>query len=195
MAIEIIGRVGAKAYALSVDSLGRMQALVAAESEDRRINELNGKVWSIDMDSVTGNAGVYVAWFQNTSQEFYHLTNMRSHCQDAASIIDIDSVSVGTIGNNTAFLPASVTSRKIGNSSMPVGNMDFTASSTGLTGLTKLSNLFHAGDLDDRSSHLKISSSLIMPPGSALAVKLITANATNGLTITWSLVEVLNESQ
>jgi len=194
MAMEIIGRIGAKLYGMAVDSQGRASVAAASESEDRHINQHNGKVWSIDMDGVAANAGAYVAWFQNTSQVNYHMTDMRAHCLDAASILDIDEVTVGTIGNNTAFLPGSVASRNIGNSTVPVGNMDYAASAAGLTGLTKITTIFHAGSLDNQSSHLSTSSNIIIPPGAALAVKVIAANSTNGVTITWSMVEVEHET-
>lgn len=190
---EIFGRKGARRFAMSVDSQGRAEVFASSEAEDRHINQLTGKVWSIDLDSVAANAGTYIAWFQNTSQVNYHMTDMRAHCKDGASLLDIDEVTVGTIGNNTAFLPNAVASRSIGNSAVPVGNMDHAASATGLTGLTKVANLFHAGSLDNQSSHLSTSSNIIIPPGAALAVKVITANATNGVTITWSMVEVTHE--
>jgi len=191
---EIIGRTGAQMNAWAIDTQGRGQILAASESEDRHINQLNGKVWSIDLDGAAANAGTYIAWFQNTSQVFYHMTDMRAHCNDAASILDIDEVIVGTIGNETAFLPSQVASRNIGNSTVPIGNMDYAASATGLTGLTKVANIFHAGSLDNKSSHLSTSSNIIIPPGAALGVKVITANATNGVTFTWSLVEVAHEA-
>ena len=194
MALEIIGRTGAKTYAVSVDSQGRISVASASEAEDRHINQHSGKVWSIDMDGVAANAGVYIAWFQNTSQVHYHLTDMRAHCGDAASILDLDEVTVATIGNNTAFLPDSVSSRNLGNSTVPIGNMDHATSATGLTGLTKVANLFHAGSLDNQSSHIKTTSNIIIPPGSAMALKVITANAINGVSVTWSMVEVEHET-
>ena len=194
MGQEIIGRTGAQMNAWSVDSQGRGQVLAASESEDRHINQLSGKVWSIDLDGAVANAGTYVAWFQNTSQVFYHMTDMRAHCLDAASMLDIDEVTVGTIGNQTAFLPSQVASRNIGNSTVPIGNMDYAASATGLTGLTKVANIFHAGNLDNQSSHLSTTSNIIIPPGAALAINVITANATGGVTFTWSMVEVSHES-
>ena len=193
MAVEIVGRIGAKTYAFAVDSQGRGQVLASADPEDRHINQHSGKVWSVDLDGVTANAGTYIAWFQNTSTEFYHLTDQRAHCLDAASILDIDEVTVGTIGNNTTFLPNAVASRKIGTSSGPTGNMAHATSATGLTGLTKVATIFHAGSLDNQSSHLRTSSNIIIPPGTAMAVKVLTANATLGLKITWSLVEVDHE--
>jgi len=194
MAQEITGRTGAQMNAWAVDSQGRGQILAASESEDRHINQISGKVWSIDLDGATANAGTYVAWFQNTSQVFYHMTDMRAHCLDAASILDIDEVTVGTIGNESPFLPSQVASRNIGNSAVPVGNMDFAATATGLTGLTKVANIFHAGNLDNKSSHLSTSSNIVIPPGAALAINVITANATNGVTFTWSMVEVVHET-
>ena len=194
MAMEIVGRIGAKLYALAVDSQGRASVAASSESEDRHINQHNGKVWSIDLDGAVANAGTYIAWFQNTSQVQYHMTDMRAHCNDAASILDIDEVTVGTIGNQTPFLPSQVASRNIGNSTVPVGNMDYAASAAGLTGLTKVANIFHAGNLDNKSSHLSTSSNIIIPPGAALGIKVITANATNGVTFTWSMVEVEHET-
>lgn len=193
MALEIIGRICGPFNPWAIDSQGRGLILAHSESEDRHINQLNGKVWSIDLDGAVANAGTYVAWFQNTSQVFYHMTDMRAHCLDAASILDIDEVTVGTIGNQTAFLPSQVASRNIGNSSVPIGNMDYATSATGLTGLTKVATIFHAGSLDNQSSHLRTTSNIIIPPGAALAVKAITANATNGITFTWSMVEVAHE--
>ena len=193
MALEIIGRIKATFHALAIDSQGRAQVAAASEAEDRHINQTSGKVWSIDLDGVVANAGTYVAWFQNTSQVQYHMTDMRAHCNDAASILDIDEVTVATIGNNTAFLPGAVASRNIGNSTVPTGNMDHATSATGLTGLTKVANIFHAGSLDNKTSHLSTSSNIIIGPGSALAVNVITANATGGVTITWSMVEVESE--
>ncbi len=190
MPMEIIGRSGAASYSMEVDVEGRAQIFASSESEDRHVNQHTGKVWSIDMDGVLANAGTYIAWFQNTSQSFYHMTDMRAHCLDAASVLDIDEVAVGTIGNNTAFLPGAVASRHIGVSVVPTGNMDHATSATGLTGLTKVANIFHTGSLDNQTSQLKTSSNIIIPPGAALAVKVITANATNGLKVTWSLVEV-----
>ena len=194
MTMEIIGRTGAKTYAWAMDSQGRGQIAASSEAEDRHINQVSGKVWSIDLDGAAANAGTYVAWFQNTSQAFYHMTDMRAHCNDAASILDIDEVTVGTIGNQTAFVPNQVASRNIGNSAIPTGNMDYATSATGLTGLTKVANIFHAGNLDNKSSHLSTSSNVIIPPGAALAIKVVTANATGGVTFTWSLVEVEHDS-
>jgi len=193
MTQEIIGRKGAKFYAWSVDSQGRGQIAASSGAEDRHINQTSGKVWSIDLDGALANADTYVAWFQNTSQVFYHMTDMRAHCLDAASILNVDEVTVDTIGNNTAFLPSHVASRNIGNSAIPTGNMDSATDATGLTGLTKVANIFHAGSLDNKSSHLSTSSNIIIPPGAALAIKVITANATNGIAFTWSMVEVVHE--
>ena len=190
MPMDIIGRTGALTYAMEVDPEGRAQVFASSESEDRHVNQHTGKVWSIDLDGVLANDGTYIAWFQNTSQAFYHMTDMRAHCLDAASVLDVDEVTVGTIGNQTAFLPGAVASRHIGVSVSPTGNMDHAASATGLTGLTKVANIFHAGSLDNQTSHLSTSSNIIIPPGAALAVKVVTANATNGLKITWSMVEV-----
>jgi len=118
---------------------------------------------------------------------------MRAHCFDAACILDLDEVTVTTIGNNTAFIPNQVASRNIGNSTVPTGSMDYATSATGLTGLPKVANIFHAGNLDNKSSHLSTSSNIIIPPGAALAVNVITANATLGFAFTWSMVEVEHE--
>ena len=177
-------------YKMKVDSQGRGIVSAAVEAEDRHINIVNGKVWSIDLDDAVANAGTYVAYFQNTSQVNYHMTDMRAHCQDAASILDVDEVSVGTVGNNTSFLPNQVNSRQIGNSTVPTGNMAYATDATGLTGLTKVGSIFHTGSLDNQTSHLRTTSNIIIPPGAALAIKVITANATNGIKFTWSMVEV-----
>ena len=184
---------GTVEYGMKVDSQGRGVIQGSTESEDRHINAVSGKVWSVDLDGIVIDADAYVAYFKNTSQVFYHLTDMRAHCEDAPSILDLDEVTVGTIGNNTDFIPSALASRHIGTSTNPTGDMGYTASATGLTGLSKVGNLFHAGSLDNKSSHLSTTSNVIIPPGAALAVKVRTANAINGVTVTWSLVEVAHE--
>lgn len=186
----MIIRDGVTSVAAGVDDESRLLTFSVIEEEDRHINKHNGKVWSADMDGVAINAGAYVAWFQNTSSVNYHMTDMRVHCLDAVSIIDMDIVTVSTIGNATAFAPTDVASRNLGVSDDPSGSMHYASSVTGLTGLTKVANLFHAGSLDNKTSHLKTSSNIIIPPSGALAVKVITANASLGIVATWSLVEV-----
>ena len=52
---------GSTAYKLVIDSQGRAEVFAASESEDRHINQTTGKVWSVDLDGVTANSGVYVA--------------------------------------------------------------------------------------------------------------------------------------
>lgn len=184
---------------MKVDSQGRGVVAAAVEAEDRHINISDGKVWSIDLDGTTTNAGtgatpIYIAYFQNTSQVHYHMTDMRAHCHDNAGIIDIDEVSVGTVGNATSFIPDQVASRNIGTSANPIGDMFYTSSVTGITGLTKIANIFHTGSLDNKSSHLRTTSNIIIPPGGALGVNVRALNATGGVTFTWSLVEVTHEA-
>lgn len=193
MGLEIIGRIGAKMFAMAVDSQGRAQVLAAAESEDRHINQISGKVWSVDIDGVVANAGTYIAYFENTDNVNYHLTDMRAHAMDAVTLIDIDEVSANTVGNGTAFTDAQITERNTGKTVAPEGNMALASSATGLTGLTKVGNLFHAGSLDVKSTHLSTSSNIIISPGGVIAIKILTANATNGMSITFSFVEVTHE--
>jgi hypothetical protein len=177
-------------YTAQVDNENRLRTFAVTEPEDRHINKETGKVWSIDLDGVLINASVYLAYFQNTSTVNYHLTDMRVHCQDAASIVDLDEVTVGTVGGHTAFAASAVASRQIGISNAPIGDMAYATAATGITGLTKVSNVFHGGSLDNQTSHLKTTSNVVIPPGAALAVLLRTANATAGVVITWSMVEV-----
>lgn len=197
--MSTIASSGVIPYRMRVDSEGRGIVSASIEAEDRHINANSGKVWSVDLDEVLTNASskatpLYVAYFQNTSQVHYHMTDMRAHCLDVASIIDVDEVTVGTIGNDTSFLPAQVASRNVGNSTSPTGSMASATSATGLTGLTKVANLFHAGSLDNKSSHLRTSSNVIIPPGTAVAIAVRGLNATSGVTFTWSLVEVSHET-
>lgn len=177
-------------HVAQIDDENRLRTFAVTESEDRHINKETGKVWSVDLDEVAINADVYLAYFQNNSTVNYHMTDMRVHCSDAASIVDIDEVTVGTVGGHTAFATTAVASRNIGISVAPVGDMAYASAVTGITGLTKAKNVFHAGSLDNKSSHLSTTSNIVIPPGGALAVLLRTANATGGVTITWSLAEV-----
>ena len=183
---------------MKVDSQGRGIVAAAIEAEDRHINIKNGKVWSVDLDEIATNAStkatpLYLAYFQNTSQVHYHMTDMRAHCGDVASIIDVDEITVGTIGSATSFLPSQVASRNIGVSANPLCDMYFASAATGITGLTKVANIFHAGSLDNKTSHLATTSNIIIPPGAAVGIAVRGLNATNGVTFTWSLVEVEHE--
>lgn len=185
-------------YRGKVDSQGRTVTVASVEAEDRHININEGKVWSVDLDGTTINAGtgavpVYIAYFQNTSQVHYHMTDMRAHCHDNAGIIDIDEVTVGTVGAATSFLPNQVASRNIGTSANPIGDMYYASADTGITGLTKIANIFHTGNLENKSSHLRTTSNIIVPPGGALGINVRALNATAGVTFTWSLVEVSHE--
>lgn len=194
-----VSSAGVVPYRMLVDSQGRGVVVASTESEDRHINVKSGKVWSADLDSIATNAStkatpLYIAYFVNTSSVNYHMTDMRAHCGDLASIIDVDEVTVGTVGNATNFLPAAVASRNIGVSTNPTGTMAYATSATGLTGVTKVANIFHAGSLDNKTSHLSTTSNIIIPPGSALGVAVRGLNATAGVTITWSLVEVAPEA-
>jgi len=185
----IEGNDGAKIHRVSVDDEGRLFTFAVSENEDRHINQKNGKVWSAVINGVAIDAGQYIAYFKNTGTANYHLTDIRAHMQFAASMYTVEFVS-GTVGGGTSLLPAEITSRNLGSSTDPIGTMEYATAATGLTGLTSEGVLFYAGSLDNKSSHLRTSSNIIIPPGTAIAIKVITANAAPGVTMTGSFVEV-----
>lgn len=191
MALEIIGRIGAKIYALAVDSQGRASVAAASESEDRHINQTSGKVWSINYEALAVNASVYGIYIQNNSTTHYHITDVRNHARDAATELHVDFVT-GTVGGGTAL--TDVISRNAGASTSPTATIHDADAATGLTGLTRAGAFFKAGSLDNQTSHLITSSNIILGPGKACAVKFLTANATNGVSGTISMVEVEHES-
>jgi len=191
MSLEIIGRVGAKTYAMAVDSQGRASVSAASEPEDRHINQTSGKVWSVNYTALAVNAGVYGLYVKNTGTKHLHITDLRNHCRDAASEIEVDYVSgtaAGTAATDTTI------SRNAGTDATPSADIFETSAATGITGLTDEGRFFSAGSLDSQTTHLSTSSNIIIGPGTACAVKWVTANATNGVTGTLSIVEVEHES-
>lgn len=191
MALEIIGRIGAKIYAMAVDSEGRASVFAHAESEDRHINQISGKMWSANYEAVLANAGVYALYLKNTGSVHIHITDVRNHARDAATEIHIEGVT-GTVGGGTAI--TDIASRNIGNSVTPTMTFEDADAATGLTGLTANGTIFKTGSLDNQTSHLRTTSNIIVGPGAAVAWKIITANATNGISGTLSIVEVEHEA-
>ncbi len=191
MALEIIGRIGAKIYAMAVDSEGRASVFAHAESEDRHINQVSGKVWSVNYEAVTADAGVFALYFKNTGSTHLHITDVRNHCRDAASELHWEGVT-GTVGGGTAL--TDISSRNIGNSVALAATAEDADASTGLTGLSSTGVVFKSGSLDNKTSHLRTTSNLILGPGTAVALKVITANATNGISGTVSVVEIEHEA-
>lgn len=191
MALEIIGRIGAKIYAMAVDSEGRASVFAHAESEDRHINQTSGKVWSINYEAVLANAGTYALYIKNTGSKHIHITDVRNHARDVATELHWEGVT-GTVGGGTAL--SDISSRNIGNSVELEATAEDANAATGLTGLTSTGVAFKSGSLDNQSTHLRTTSNIILKPGTSVALKVITANATNGISGTVSIVEIEHEA-
>ena len=192
MPLEIIGRLGATNHVLAIDSQGRAQVASASESEDRHINQTSGNVWSLNYEALLINANVYGLYIKNIGPTNQHITDLRNHAIDAATEVRMDLVT-GVVAGGTPV--TDIQTRNPGSSAAdPVITIEYATAATGLTGLTKANTIFNCGSLDNKTSHLKTSSNIILGPSQAIAILFKTANAINGITGTISLVEITHES-
>ena len=156
-----------------VDSEGRLSVFAATEGEDRHVNQTSGKVWSVPFEITTGGADAYVFYIGNTGTKNLHITDVRMTNTGVASVVDFDYVT-GTAATITPLTPLS---RDLGNPVSLDASVSTASAGPGITGLTDEGLLFpkiaKAGD----ELHLKTSSNIIIPPGQAMGIKVVTSGA------------------
>lgn len=179
-----INSAGTVAYGAFVDKEGRLQVFAATEGEDRHINQSTGKCWSVPFAITTTGANAYVAYIKNTGTKNLHITDVRITNTGTQSIIDFDYVTGIAVGT-TAIVPVS---RQLGSPVIPDAELFLASATTGITGLVDAGLLFPKLSKANDEMHLKTSSNIIIPPGQASAIKVITSGAE--LTGSISLVEV-----
>ena len=156
-----------------VDSEGRLNVFAATEGEDRHVNQTSGKVWSVPFTLTTTGANAYAAYIKNTGTKNLHVTDVRIVNTGTASAIDIDYVS-GTAATTTAI---TAISRNLANPVIPAADMFGASAGTGITGLTDEGLLFPKYSKANDEMHLRTTSNIIIPPGQAMAIKVVTSGA------------------
>ncbi len=156
-----------------VDSEGRLSIFASQEGEDRHINQTSGKVWSVPFVITTTGANAYVFHMKNTGTKNLHVTDIRMVNTGTASAVDIDAVT-GIAAGTTDVIPVS---RNIGNPVIMAADNHVASAGTGITGLTDAGLLFPKYSKANDEIHLKTSSNIILPPGQAIAIKVVTSGA------------------
>jgi hypothetical protein len=175
---------GTIAYGALVDQEGRLNVFAATEQEDRHINQSSGKCWSIPVAITTTGANAYISYVKNTGTKNQHITDVRLTNTGTASVVDFDWVS-GTPAGTTEVTPIS---RQLGNPAPVAGDLFQASAGTGITGLTDEGLLFPKFSKANDELHLRTSSNIIIPPGQAFAIKVVTSGGVYTGSI--SLVEV-----
>lgn len=171
-----------------VDSQGRFQVYASTEREDRHINQKSGKVWSVPYAITTTGASAYIAYIKNTGTKNLHVTDNRMTNTGTASVVHHSYVS-GTPAGTTVITPVS---RNLGTPVVMVADTYQASAGTGITGLTLEGQLFPKFSKANDELHLLTSSNIIVPPGKAMAINVVTSGGV--YTGSLSVVEVDVES-
>jgi hypothetical protein len=182
--MSIIESAGVRKHAALVDEEGRLQIFGAFEGEDRHINQSRGKMWSVPFDVTTTAVNAYVSYIKNTGASNLHITDVRANNAGTASEIEVDWVT-GVPGNTS---PVEAVNRNLGNPTIPTASLFEALDGTGITGLVDEGRLFPKFAKANDDMHLRTTSNIIIPPGQAAAIKVLTSGA--ALRGDISLVEV-----
>ena len=174
MAEEIIDGTGTGKTA-KVDSQNRLLTLAISESEDFHLNAV-GKVWSIDISLTPTGANDYFFYLENTGSEDLHISAFRAS-SSVPTEIAIEHVT-GTASGGTAAPPLA---RNFGSSKVPSATIE---TGVDITGLTKVGRvlLLECAVADTEYSE-EIISNIIIPQGTALAMKRVAATGLINATV------------
>ena len=174
MAEEIIDGTG-KGYTAKVDSENRLRTSSVTESQDYHINS-EGKVWSLDVSVTPTGANDYFFYFKNTGTEDVHISAFRVS-STVATEIAVDVVT-GTAVGGTTNVPIA---RNLGSSKAPTAIIE---TGVDITGLTKTGRvLFLECAVADTAYTEEIISNLILPQGTAVALKRVAATGLVNATV------------
>jgi hypothetical protein len=169
--VSIIESSGIAKNGALVDSEGRLSVFSVTEGEDRHVNQTTGKMWSIPFEITTTGANAYITYINNTGTKNLHITDVRMTNTGTASVVDIDYVS-GTPAGTTTLTPVS---RNLGNPVIMAADIYVASAGTGITGLTDEGLLFPKFSKANDEMHLRTTSNIIIPPGQATAIKIVTS--------------------
>lgn len=171
---------GKNGYA-AVNKNQQLDTFSITEPEDRFLNK-QGKTWSVKSETTPVGAGDYIFYLKNTGTETYAITDVRAEC-GAESRLTIHKVD----GTPTFAAGADLTpvARNIGSSEPVTATIK---EDTNTTGLTDQGEIFFvkcktAGEL----YHLRTTSNIIIPPGTAIAAQ---SSAATSNRVTWSLTVI-----
>lgn len=159
----------------------RLRVASLTKTEDRVINEDEGRVWSVNFEDIDpAGANDYFVYIKNTGTKRLSITDIRI----ASTVAGRGQVRfvTGTASGGSDITPVSR------NSSKNVTPQATLESGTDITGLTNAGTLFYLHlDTVDQLHHLRTTASIAIEAGGAVA--LFWEAATGVLTGTISLVE------
>jgi len=161
-----------RGYRAEVNAENKLQTVSISKTNDFHINDVHGKYWSCPFgpQDPTG-ANDYVFYIKNTGDKDLGITDIRVSCTGAASQIQINSVT-GTAASGSTVTPVN---RNLGSSQVISGTVE---EGTDITGLTNAGTLFYM-ELAAVATlyHLKTTSNIIIPKGSAVGILVVTATS------------------
>lgn len=182
MSEEIIDGTGT-GFTAQVDSKNRVAVLSTSKPFDKTINE-EGGVFSIHFTVTPAGANDYFFYYKNTGTTDASITDIRISSSVATNILVEHVSGTPSYTSDTDLIP---TNRNLGSSKELTATIKSDTDTTGLT--TEGVLFFIECDTANRLEHLRTSSNIIIPQGSAVALKRV--EATGAIECVVSVVDKL----
>ncbi|MEE9540673.1 MAG: hypothetical protein V3V85_04170 [Candidatus Thorarchaeota archaeon] len=162
--VQVNGGAGSgKNFTAGVNSDGQMLVNSESQPHDRALAD-QGLAWSLDIDVTPTADGDYFFYLKNTGTTELHLTDVRLSSISAAERYQVVKVT-GTPSGGSAITPVN---RNVGSSKVPTATIE---SGVDITGLTSSGTIFRmTSNIAARQEHLRTSSNIHIPQGSAIAL-------------------------
>ena len=168
-----------------VNKNNQLSTASVTETGDRYQARL-GNTWSVTQSTTPVGVNDYIFYFKNTSNDItYVVTDVRA-IAGAATLLSIDSVE-GT-PTYAAGVDLTPVNRNIGSKNGMTATIKEDTNTTGLTDNGRIFPIQVEGA--SQLAHLRTTSTIMIPPGSAIAME---SSAVTSVTTTWSF-SVLEES-
>lgn len=153
-------------FGLNVNSAGQASTFSVTEPEDKHVNR-DGRTWTLYLNETAVGTGDYIFYIKNTGSDELAITDIRAIC-GAATTLYIDQVTgTPTYSAGSDITPAP---RNGGSSKIPTATIKSDTNTTGLV-VEHSSILAFRCDTADKMSHLSSTSNIIIPQGSAYAIR------------------------
>jgi len=153
-------------FGLKVNEAGQASTFSVTEPEDKHVNR-DGRTWTLYLSKTPVGTDDYIFYIKNTGSDALAITDIRA-LAGAATTLHIDQVS----GTPSYAAGADITPapRNGGSNKTPTATIKSDTNTTGLTVVH--SSLFPVRcDTADKLAHLSSSSNIVIPQGSAYAIR------------------------
>lgn len=163
-----------------VNRFQQIDVFAIIEPEDRFANK-QGKTWTIRSNTTPVGASDYIFYFKNIGTKTYAVTDIRAFSSGASKLL-VEGVE-GT-PTFTAGVDLTPVARNLGSSEPVTATIK---EDTNTTGLTTKGVLFTIPCEASIEKHLRTTSNIIIPPGTAIAMK---TEGTTAVDCIWSFTEI-----